>query len=136
MEFLMYLTPIGREIVSNLAKNKIRIQENTSICRQYQQIFGYAVEKKLAICTNNIKNTISPVNFYVNETVYHEAVHIAQHCKGGSIGIRNPQMEARKFADVKESTKYNPGNYSREVEAYYLEDKPAEVLSYLKKYCF
>lgn len=136
MDFLLYLTPIGREIVNNIPKNKILIRENAPICRKHTELFGFTSYQSFIICTDNIKNTISPVSFYVNETVYHEAVHIAQSCKGGALGVKNPKLEERKKIDVKNSSKYGKEIYNYEVEAYYLEDKPEQVLSYLKKYCF
>lgn len=135
MDFLLYLNPVGTEIISIIEKLKISIQENPPICKKYKDLFGYKDTNKFILCTNNIKNTISPVEFYVNETVYHEAVHVAQNCKKGTLGIKNPILEDRKKIDVQNSLKYNKNNYQYEVEAYYLEDKPEIVLSYLKKYC-
>ena len=136
MDFLLYLTPIGQEIISNIPSHKVEVLENSQLCKKYTELFGYTQPSKFVVCTDNIKNKISPVSFYVNETVYHEAVHIAQSCKGEALGVENPLLESRKQKDVNNSLKYNKGAYTYEVEAYYLEDKPELVLSYLKKYCF
>jgi len=107
MEFLLYLTPAGQEIISKIMLKNYNVRENAPICRN-KQLFGVLKSPDFVVCLNNIKNTISPVKHYVNETVYHEAVHVAQACS---------------YAVY-------------ETEAYYLEDKPEEVLYHLKKYCF
>lgn len=136
MNFLFYLTPVGQQIMSNVMLKNYKVQENSSICKTYKEIFGAVIEDKFVICTDNIKNNISPVKHYVNETIYHEAVHVAQSCKGGPLGIKSPLLSSQKLNDVKRSTKYNKDAFTYEVEAYYLEDKPEQVLSYIEKYCF
>lgn len=136
MDFLFYLTPIGREIISLVMLKNYRVLENAPICRRHKELFGFNVDGKYIICTDNIKNTISPVKYYVNETVYHEAAHVSQSCKRGPLKIQDLTLSSEKLNDVLKSVKYNPNAYTYEVEAYYLEDKPEEVLYYLKKYCF
>ena len=136
MDFLLYLSPVGSEIVKVVSASGNKIQEDAPICKKYSEVFGYSENKKLIVCTENIKNTISPVSYYVNETVYHEAVHIAQSCKGGTLGIKNPLLSKEKMNDVVRSTSYNKATFKYELEAYYLETRPEEVLSYVKKYCF
>jgi hypothetical protein len=136
VDFLFYLTPIGREIVSNVMLKNFKVLENAPICRKHKELFGYTRSPNFIVCTDNIKNTISPVKHYVNETVYHEAVHVAQSCKRGPLGIVSPKLSAEKLSDVVRSTKYDNTAYVYEVEAYYLEDKPEQVNYYLKKYCF
>ena len=84
---------------------------------------------------NNIKNNVSPVDYYVNETVYHEAVHVAQACKGKPLGV-NVSLDAYKMNDVVRSVKVGNSYPVYESEAYFLEDKPEQVLYYLKKFCF
>jgi hypothetical protein len=136
MDFLFYLSPVGQQILSNVMLKNFKVQENAPMCKKYKELFGITTQGKFIVCTDNIKNTISPVDYYVNETVYHEAVHVAQACKRGPLGIKNPHLSPEKLNDVKRSTKYNKDAFTYEVEAYYLEDKPEEVLSYIKKYCF
>ena len=116
MEFLLYLTPTGQEIISSIMLKNYNIRQNAPVCRN-KELFGLLKSPDFIVCLDNIKNTISPVKHYVNETVYHEAVHVAQACKGGKLGV------SASYAVY-------------EMEAYYLEDKPEEVLHQLKKYCF
>jgi len=86
MEFLLYLTPLGREIINSVISANYNVRENAPICRN-REIIGFIKSKDFVICTNNIKNNISPVSYYVNETVYHEATHVAQYCKGSKLNI-------------------------------------------------
>jgi hypothetical protein len=149
MEFLLYLTPIGNQIINNLAQAKFKIQENTQICRNEKDVFGYLEQStnKFVICTSNIKNGGWNLNRYVNETVYHEAVHAAQDCKSKGIGRvfgnstlgipkKSMPLSSDKLNEVKKSSSiFNLGSTSREHEAYFLENKPEKVLYYVKKYC-
>lgn len=135
MEFLIYLTPIGNQIINQIISKNYTIRENAPICKN-KEIFGLLDRPNFTICLNNIKNTISPVKHYVNETVYHEAVHVVHSCKGGPIGIKNIQLDEYKLNDVIRSSNIAKQNQVYELEAYYLEDKPEIVYDYLEKFCF
>jgi aspartate ammonia-lyase len=136
MEFLLYLTPIGQEIMSKIMLKNYRVLENSAYCRN-KEVFGGIDGPKFIICTNNIKNSISPVQHYINETVYHEAVHVAQACRKKPLKIDNATLDQYKLNDVVRSVKASKnGYYVYETEAYYLEDKPERVLYYVNKYCF
>jgi hypothetical protein len=135
MEFLMYLTPVGQEIITGVMNKNYNVRENAAICRN-KQLLGVVRSPDFIICLDNIKNSVSPVKHYVNETVYHEAVHVAQSCKRGPLGIKNPKLDSYKLNDVARSVSQVNSYPVFEVEAYYLEDKPEMVLEYLKKYCF
>ncbi len=134
MEFLLYLTPLGREIINSVISANYNVRENAPICRN-REIIGFIKSKDFVICTNNIKNTLSPVSFYVNETVYHEAPHVAQYCKGSKLNVAT-YLDKNKEDNVARSLKASNSSSSYETEAYYLEDKPEKVLDYLKKFCF
>jgi aspartate ammonia-lyase len=136
MEFLLYLTPISQELVSKIMMKNYRVLENSAYCRN-KEIFGGIDGPRFVVCTNNIKNSISPVNHYVNETVYHEAVHVAQACRKGPLKIADATLNQYKLNDVVRSVKVSKNSYPvYETEAYYLEDKPERVLYYVNKYCF
>jgi hypothetical protein len=139
MEFLLYLTPIGNEIMKSLAQARFTIRENIGLCSN-KNIFGYVdTPKKFVVCTKNIKNGGWDLRHYVNETVYHEAVHAAQNCKGSIFGIPEDKMPlpANKLQDVKNSVKTNRNNRTRmrEHESYWMEDKPEKVKYVVQKYC-
>ena len=134
MEFLLYLTPVGQQIISAIMQRNYDVKENAPICRN-KELMGIVQTPNFVICLNNIKNSVSPVNYYVNETVYHEAVHVAQACKGKPLGV-DVSLDAYKMNDVVRSTKVAGSYPVYESEAYFLEDKPEQVLYYLKKFCF
>jgi hypothetical protein len=149
MEFLLYLTPTGKEILNILITSKFKIQENTQVCKERKNVFGYLTHhsKEFGICTKNIKEGGWSLKHYVNETLYHESVHAAQICKTKQIfsifgpsplGIPKKDMpiSSDKLNDVQNSKSvFGIGSADREHEAYYLEDKPDKVLYFLKKYC-
>ena len=134
IQFLLYLTPTGQQIVSSIMQRNYNIKENAPICRN-KELMGIVQTPNFVICLNNIKNGVSPVDYYVNETVYHEAVHVAQACKNGKLGV-NVSLDPYKMNDVIRSTKIGNAYPVYESEAYFLEDKPEQVLYYLKKFCF
>jgi len=136
MDFLLYLTPIGREILTGVLMKNYQVQENAPICKQNKTLFGYTKAPNFIICTDNIKNTVSPVSHYVNETVYHEAVHVIHGCVSGPIKIRGATLSTDKLTDVLRSSKITGSSVVYETEAYYLESKPDQVNHYMKKYCF
>jgi|694.fasta_scaffold113911_3 hypothetical protein len=135
MEFFLYLTPVGREIITNIMIRNYNVKENAPICKQ-KNLLGLLSSPDFVICTNNIKNRKSPVSYYVNETVTHEAVHVIQACKKGQIGIRGIQLNQEKLNNVAGSLASYKSSPVYEVESYYLEDKPEEVLKLMKKFCF
>ena len=138
MEFFLYLTPIGNDIMRSLAKARFDIRENIGLCSN-KNVFGYTQNKKFVVCTKNIKNGGWDVRHYVNETVYHEAVHSAQTCKGSIFRIPRDKMylPENKLQDIKNSVSV-VGGYDanlREHEAYWMEDKPEKVKYVVQKYC-
>jgi uncharacterized protein YdeI (BOF family) len=147
MEFLLYLSPAGQEIY-NMISRKVRVVENTPICRKYDIYAWYdSMEKKMTICTGKIKstqNTYSNIKEYVNETIFHESTHIAQACKSNdgytrAFGISLSQMPLtqRRKNDIKSAVSINGSKVFRmEHEAFWMEDKPNEVKYVLQKYCF
>jgi hypothetical protein len=141
MEFLLYLSPTGQQLIQYLISAKFQVSENIAFCKG-STLFGYAdLPKKFVICTNNIKESGFDPNYYIGETVYHEATHAAQICnrkKNLGLSKKNMPLPSNKMQDVKNSMKVtgNNGSTLSEHEAYFLEDKPEQVLYYVKKFCF
>ena len=134
MEFFLYLTPEAKEIINLVMRANYQVTQNSTFCRN-NQIVGYIKNKSLSICLTNIKNSVSPVSYYVNETIYHEGVHIAQHCRGSALNIQTNLDQAQQQS-VSRSLKASNSSKTYEAEAYELEDKPEEVIKYIKRYCF
>jgi len=139
MEFLLYLTPQAQEILNLINKAKYSVRENIGYCRD-KDFFGYAdFGKKFVICTKNIKDSGFNVKFYINETVYHEGVHIGHHCNGYRpfwISKDDMPLPSNKLQDVKNSVSVSAASSQMEHEAYWMEDKPDKVRYVIKKYCF
>jgi hypothetical protein len=141
MEFLLYLSPQSTEIYQMISR-RIRVVENTPICRKHD-IYGWfnVIEKTMTICTDRIISNNNS-KYYINETLLHESVHIAQYCKNNSLtplGISNSQIQlsSRRNQDIESAVKIS-GPLVRQIEreAFWMEDKPNEVKYVLKKYCF
>ena len=143
MIFLNYLTPDTAEIYRLLAL-KVRIAENSGICRKHD-VFGWynARDKVLTMCTMRIKE-YGNTREYINETLLHEAVHVAQHCKAKGpavvplhIAPSSMPISARRQQDIQTAMKINgPSVKHIEHEAFWMEDKPDKVRYVLKKFCF
>ena len=139
MEFLLYLTPQAKDILNQIYQAKYSVRENVDYCRKNKDIFGYAdFGQKFVICTKNIKNSGFELNHYVNETVYHEATHVAHLCNGYKpFGLSKKDMilPAFKYQDIKNSVKISGASAQIEHEAYWMEDKPEKVKYVIRKYC-
>lgn len=138
MEFLIYLTPIGRDIIQNVIRAKFKVRENIEFCRD-KNYFGYVHNGNLVICTKNIKSSGLDVGVNINETLYHEATHIAQECNGNrpfNISLRDMKLPPNKLQDIQNSIRMTGGSARLEHEAFWMEDKPEKVNYVLKKYCF
>jgi len=141
MLFVSYLSPTGHQLIQDLISAKFQVNENIGFCKG-STLFGYAdLPKTFVICTNNIKKSGFDPNYYVGQTVYHEATHAAQICNGNrnlGLSAKNMPLPWNKIQDIKNSIKAtgNSGSTMREHEAFWLEDKPEKVHYYVKKFCF
>ena len=144
MIFTAYLTPSGQEIYELVSK-KIKFLENPPICRQ-KDIYGWfnSKNKTITFCTDRIKSNGNAIH-YVNETLYHESTHVAQSCKslfGNNLVVLgiNPSsinLSKNKEIDLRTVTSMlGEKSYKIEKEAFWIEDKPKQVIYYLKKFCF
>jgi hypothetical protein len=140
MEFLLYLSPQSTEIYQMISR-RIRVVENSPICRKHD-IYGWfnVIEKTMTICTDRIVSR-GDYRYYVNETLLHESVHVAQYCKNKSLtplGIASSQLQlsSRRTQDVESAVRIS-GPLVRQIEreAFWMEDKPNEVKYIVKKYC-
>ena len=139
--FPYYLPPEGKQIIELIAKAKFQIKENISWCAGDRYAGAVIQENKtFFICTKTILKGLN-ANQYLIETVYHEAVHVVQACKGMKpIGIPLSQMPLppNKMKEIDKSISLTKKRWMRrmEHEAFWLEDKPDKVIHYLKKHCF
>jgi hypothetical protein len=142
MEFLLYLSPEGTEIYKMISK-KVRVVENTPICQKYD-IYGWYqnTSKTMVFCTDRIVSQDNP-KYYINETLFHESVHVAQACKQNMkeifpLGISSSSMtlSSNRSNDLLKSIQMSGQHIAPiEREALWMEDKPNEVKYVVKKYC-
>ena len=113
MILLDFLTPDTIKVYK-LLMQKVKIVENSAICRKHN-VFGWysSPDKILTICTNRI-NGYETIQEYINETLLHEAVHVAQHCKGRAnamvplhIAPALMPLSQRRQQDMKTAVKIN-----------------------------
>jgi len=154
MEFLLFLTSKEKEILELIYKAGFSVEENTALCLMGEKYVGFTKKRQRAvvICTNNIKkfsgyshprrvtsNDKDRTAIYIRKAVRHEATHVAQDCNNSELlGVLNKKRKVHswyKKGAIKKSTSVGNIKREREEEAYFMEDRPREVISALKKYC-
>ena len=154
MEFIIFLSKLDKEILNLLIKSKYIVEENKIECLLNKEIMGIHnfVENKIIICTENAKRKTNYRNekkrpnkdnfkteLAVRKALRHEATHAIQKCnKNKTVGdIKNLEnkLHQNKKRALEFSTSNFSGTYAKEVEAYFLEDKPKKVKRMIKKYC-
>ena len=128
------------EVIQIIKKTNYNIVENISWCASQYGGGVIRENRTFFICTKKILAGPSPSQ-YLHETIYHEAAHVVQMCKGlKPIGIplSAMQLPQKKIVDITKSLSLTKNRVSSRIEheAYWLEDKPAEVVKYLLKFCF
>ena len=154
MEFIIFLSKLDKEILELLAKANYIVEENTIECLINKEIKGLHnfVENKIIICTENAKRKTNFRNekqrpnkenfktkLAIRKALRHEATHAIQKCNNnktiGDIKILEAKLHQSKRRSLEFSTSNFSGTYSKEVEAYVLEDKPKKIKNMIKKYC-
>jgi len=109
-------------------------------------------ENKIIICTENAKRKTNYKNKKreqnkdnfkteraIRKALRHEATHAIQKCNGnktiGDIKKLESKLHQSKRKALEFSSSNFSGTYAKEVEAYFLEDKPKKVKNLIKKYC-
>ncbi len=151
MEFIAYLDKYEIEIIRLIEKAGYSAEENTPLCLLGKEYVGFIKkkQKRLIICTNNVKqriglkhiktkriDSLDKVSLHIKKALRHEAVHIAQECNNGNLLNlkRTLRFNPSKLNALKGSIEIS-GNEEKEKEAYILEDRPKLVINELKKYC-
>jgi len=154
MEFIIFLGKLDKEILELLIKAKYIVEENKIECLINKQIKGLhdLKENRIIICTENakrktnykiIENNSVKDNFKteraIRRALRHEAAHAIQKCNNNKV-IGNIKELERKLNKSKSkalgfSTSKFSGTFEKELEAYFLEDKPKKVKEMFKKYC-
>ena len=141
MEYLSYLEPAS-QAVQQLVAPLVRIVEDGPPCRQ-SNIFGqfHARRREVTICTSTIRK-YPDARTLINDTLMHEATHVAQACQSGfrhvtpfGIQSRTMTLTAQRESDLARLLKSRPELSQIDREAFFFEDKPNLVRYVLRKYC-
>ena len=154
MEFIIFLSKLDKDILNLLMKANYIVEENKIECVLNKEIKGLHnfEENKIIICTENAKKKTNyrnkkqlknKGNFKteraIRKALRHEATHAIQRCNNnktiGDIKKLESKLHQSKRKALEFSTSNFSGNYAREVEAYFLEDKPKKVKKMIEKYC-
>ena len=154
MEFIIFLSKLDKEILDLLIKANYIVEENKIECLINKEIKGLHnfVENKIIICTENAKRKTNyrkkkqqtnknnfKTELAIRKALRHEATHAIQKCNKniilGNIKNLESKLHKSKRKALEFSTSNFSGTYAKEVEAYYLEDKPKKVKNLIKKYC-
>ena len=154
MEFIIFLSKLDKEILNLLIKANYIVEENKIECLLNKEIKGLHnfVENKIIICTENAKRKTNYRNKKVKpnkdnfkterairKALRHEATHLIQKCNNNKIIGDIKKLESKLHQGKKKalmfSTSNFSGTYTKEVEAYVLEDNPKKVRNLIKKYC-
>ena len=150
MEFILFLSKIDKEIIELINKSNHLIEENTALCLIDKRFVGFYKkrEKTIVICTQNAKNLGGyredkhydnhKTNLYIRRALRHETTHLVQSCNNnkptGIIKNIEDKIHSGKLKALNSSVQLS-GNYSKELEAYVMEDKPRKVKEIIKSYC-
>ena len=154
MEFIIFLSKLDKEILDLLIKANYIVEENKIECLINKEIKGLHnfEEGKIIICTENAKRKTNYRNKKqqpnkdnikteraIRRALRHEATHAIQRCNKnkiiGDIKELESKLHQSKRKALEFSTSNFAGTYAKEVEAYFLEDKPKKVKNMIKKYC-
>jgi len=154
MEFILFLSKLDKEILNLLMKANYIVEENKIECLLNKEIKGLHnfKENKIIICTENAKRKTNfrsknqrpnKDNFKteraIRKALRHEATHAIQKCNDNKIIGDIKKLESKLHQSKKKALEFSSSNfsgtYAKEVEAYFLEDKPKKVKNLIKKYC-
>ena len=154
MEFLLFLSGKEKEILELIYKAGFSVEENTPLCFIGKKYVGFIKkrQKAVVICTQNAKDTnaysVPKIGRHnknnntarsIRKALRHEATHVAQACNDSKLlGILNKGKKIHswyKKSAIEGSTNIGNVKREREEEAYYMEDRPKQVIAALKKYC-
>ena len=150
MEFILFLSKIDKEIIELINKSNNLIEENTALCAIDKKFVGFykRTEKIIVICTENAKklggykegerHDNHKTNLYIRRALRHETTHLVQSCNNnkptGIIKNIEDKIHSGKLKALNSSVQLS-GNFSKELEAYVMEDKPRKVKEIIKSYC-
>lgn len=151
--WLRDLDPGYQALVGVMKQKGFRIEENAKICKKHDVVGFYTWGDRAAkICTDRIASLNGgPLAFrrLLQQTIAHEAVHVAQSCRQRRGGKPSLELSAARLyalppsvrSDIERSlatSHYNSPRSVRwrvEAEAMAMEDTPDQVIAALQRFC-
>lgn len=124
-----------KELISTVARAGYSIYTKAELCDEKPEVLGFVVveDRAFVLCVQNVKDEET-----FKEVIRHEAIHVAQACKGGPI---LPQLVDRHMDLAQDRgwpiLAYDPAKWPTEGEARILgADLTAEnVTTLIRAYC-
>ncbi|MCP9891426.1 hypothetical protein KBY57_10215 [Cyanobium sp. Aljojuca 7D2] len=151
--WLRDLDPAYQDLASVMKKKGFTIDENATICKQLDIVgYYYWGHRTIKICTDSIaklNGDPSAFRLLLQQTLAHEAVHVAQSCRQRLSGKPSLELAASRLyslppsvrSDIQKSIASNRTNHPRsvqwriEAEAWAMEDTPDQVIAALQRFC-
>lgn len=146
------LDPAYQDVVSKMKQKGFTIHDNAPVCRQ-QAVVGYYFlgQHNIKVCSDRIakQRDDASARLLLQQTVAHEAVHVAQHCRHARSGKPTLELAAARLYSlptsarslIQKSLASNRMNHPRsvkwriEAEAWAMEDTPDQVIAALQRFC-
>ena len=151
-DYRRYISKSALPLHDILLKKQFLIIPDPQACKINGLIRGYFISRYRAIylCVDNLlkdprlgdidgKNKFNDARKQLSTTLTHEAIHVAQWCKGSkdwTLFGSKYQVDLGGFGDtaLNPSTNFR-GNKQSEKEAYFLENKPKIAMEAIDIYC-
>jgi hypothetical protein len=142
-----------QDLVHTMRQKGFTIEENASVCKQLDVLGFYASgQRAIKICTDRLAQLYGESSAFLTilqQTIAHEAVHVAQGCRQRRSGKPSLDLPAARLyglpksvrADIQKGLAMNTSSLPRsvqwrnEAEAMAMEDQPEHVIAALQQFC-
>ena len=142
-----------QDLVNTMRQKGFTIEENASVCKQLDVLGFYASgQRAIKICTDRMAQLYGESSAFLTilqQTIAHEAVHVAQGCRQRRSGKPSLDLPAARLyglpksvrADIQKGLAMNTSSLPRsvqwrnEAEAMAMEDQPEQVIAALQQFC-
>lgn len=151
--WLRDLDPSYQELVGVMRQKGFTIEENAKICKKHDVVGFYSWgDRAVKVCTARIASLNGEPSAFralLQQTIAHEAVHVAQSCRLSRVGKSSLELSAARLYALPQSVRseierslatayYDSPRSVRwriEAEAMAMEDTPDQVIAALKRFC-
>jgi hypothetical protein len=142
-----------QDLVKTMRQKGFTIEENASDCKRLDVLGVYTSgQRTVKICTDRMAQLYGESSAFLTilqQTIAHEAVHVAQGCRQRRSGKPSLDLPAARLyglpksvrADIQKGLAMNTSSLPRsvqwrnEAEAMAMEDQPEQVIAALQQFC-